>query len=67
MSVSCECCVCCQVKVFATGRSLAQRILADCGVSVYVIYKLEKLGGHGPRWDLRQTKEIECFDIVMTN
>ena len=33
MSVSCKCCVCCQVKVSATGRSLVQRSLTECGVS----------------------------------
>src|SRR5262245_49125207 len=32
MSVSCEC-LCCQVEVSATGRSLVQRSPTDCGVS----------------------------------
>ena len=27
------CCLCCQVEVFATGRSLIQRNLTECGVS----------------------------------
>jgi len=33
MSVSCECCVCCQVEVSATGRSLVQKGSTECGVS----------------------------------
>jgi len=33
MSVSCECCVGCQVQVPATGRSLVQRGPTECGVS----------------------------------
>jgi len=33
ISVSCECCVCCQVQVSATGRSLVQRGPVECGVS----------------------------------
>jgi hypothetical protein len=32
--VSCEC-LCCQVEVSATGRSLVQRSPTDCGVSEY--------------------------------
>jgi hypothetical protein len=32
MYVSCEC-LCCQVEVSATGRSLFQRSPTDCGVS----------------------------------
>jgi hypothetical protein len=36
MSVSCEC-LCCQVEVSATGRSLVQSTPADCGVSLSVI------------------------------
>jgi hypothetical protein len=35
MFVSCEC-LCCQVEVFATGRSLVQRSPTDCGVCVCV-------------------------------
>jgi hypothetical protein len=35
MSVSCECCVSCQVEVSATGRSLVQRSPTECGVSEY--------------------------------
>ena len=31
-SVCCECCVCCQVEVSATGWSLVQRSPTDCGV-----------------------------------
>jgi hypothetical protein len=31
MSVSCEC-LCCQVEVSASGRSLVQRSPTDCGV-----------------------------------
>jgi hypothetical protein len=33
ISVSSESCVCCQVEVSATGRSLVQGSPADCGVS----------------------------------
>jgi hypothetical protein len=35
MSVSCEC-LCRQVEVSATGRSLVQRSPTDCGVCVCV-------------------------------
>jgi hypothetical protein len=38
LSVPFECCVCCQVEVSATGRSLVQRSPTDCGVSLCVIY-----------------------------
>jgi hypothetical protein len=31
------CCVCCQVEVSATGRSLVQSSPADCGASLCVI------------------------------
>jgi hypothetical protein len=31
MFVCCQCCVCCQVEVSATGRSHVQRSLTDCG------------------------------------
>ena len=34
MEVSCECCVCCQVEVSVTGRSLVQRNRTDCGVCI---------------------------------
>jgi hypothetical protein len=37
MFVSFEYCVCCQVQVSATGRSLLQRSRTDCGVSLCVI------------------------------
>ena len=34
LSLSCECCVCCQLReVSATGRLLVQRIIAECDVS----------------------------------
>jgi hypothetical protein len=33
MTVSCECCVFCQVKVSASGRSLVKRSPTECGVS----------------------------------
>ena len=37
MSVSCVCVcvcvVCCEVKISATGRSLVQKSLTECGVS----------------------------------
>jgi hypothetical protein len=36
MFLSCEC-LCCQVKVSATGRSLVQRSPTDCGVYLSVI------------------------------
>jgi hypothetical protein len=36
MFVSCEC-LCCQVEVSATGRSLVQRSPTDCGVCLSVI------------------------------
>src|SRR5215468_1613940 len=36
MFVSCEC-LCCQVEVAATGRSLVQRSPTDCGVCLSVI------------------------------
>jgi hypothetical protein len=34
MFVCCKCCVCCQVEVSATSRSLVQRSPTDCGVSL---------------------------------
>ena len=42
--------VCCQVVVFATGRSPIQRSLTDRGVSLCGIYKLQVWGGLGRRW-----------------
>jgi hypothetical protein len=36
MFVACEC-LCCQVEVSATGRSLVQRRPTDCGVCLSVI------------------------------
>jgi hypothetical protein len=36
MFVSCEC-LCCQVEVYATGRSLVQRSPTDCDVCLSVI------------------------------
>jgi hypothetical protein len=36
MFVSCEC-LCCQVEVSATSRSLVQRSPTDCGVCLSVI------------------------------
>ena len=47
MSVSSERVHC---KISATGRFLVQRSPTDCGVSMYVIYKPQELGGPGPRW-----------------
>jgi hypothetical protein len=35
LPVSCECCVCCQVEVSASGWSLVQRSPTECGVSEY--------------------------------
>jgi hypothetical protein len=37
--MSCDCCLCCQEKVSATGRSLVQRSRTDCGVSNCVRYR----------------------------
>jgi hypothetical protein len=45
MFVCCECCVCCQVEVSATGWSLVQRSSTDCGVSLCVISKPQEWGG----------------------
>jgi hypothetical protein len=43
MFVSCEC-LCCQVEVSATGRSLVQRSPTDCGVCLSVIkWKMNNL------------------------
>jgi hypothetical protein len=50
MDVSLVGVVCCQVEVFATGRSLVQRSPTDCDVSLCVIYKAQERGGPGPRW-----------------
>ena len=47
MSVSCECCVCCQVEVSATGRSLVQRSPTEC-VCLSVISKPQQWVGLGP-------------------
>jgi len=33
MSLFCDCCVYCQVEVYAAGRTLVQRRPTDCGVS----------------------------------
>jgi hypothetical protein len=38
MFVCCECFVCCQVEVSATGRSLVQRSPTDCGVLLCVMW-----------------------------
>jgi hypothetical protein len=35
--ILCECCVCCQTEVSATGRSPVQRSPTDCGVLMCVI------------------------------
>ena len=50
MSVSCECCVYCQVEVPATGWSPVQRSPTDCGVSMCVIQESQEWGGLGPWW-----------------
>jgi hypothetical protein len=42
--------LCCQVEVYATGRSLVQRSPTYCGVSLCVIYKPEERNGSGTRW-----------------
>ena len=34
MPVFCDCCVCCQVKISAMGRSFVQRSPTERGVSV---------------------------------
>jgi hypothetical protein len=49
-------CLCCQVEVFATGRSLVQRSPTDCGVCLSVI----KWNHKNPRhllWTSRQERE----------
>ena len=40
--------VCCQVEVSASGWSLVQRSLTECGVCLSVIVKLWYWGGSGP-------------------
>jgi hypothetical protein len=45
MIVRCECCVCCQVEVSATGWSLVQRSPTDCGASLCVISETLEWGG----------------------
>jgi hypothetical protein len=37
--ISCQCCLCCQVEISATSRSVLQRSPTGCGVSFSVIYK----------------------------
>jgi hypothetical protein len=37
VDVCCQCCVCSQVEVLATGRSRVQRSPTDCDVSLCVI------------------------------
>ena len=54
MCVSCECCVCCQVEVSATGRSPVQRSPTYCGVSCCVIYNLEHAAALARVEQLRQ-------------
>jgi hypothetical protein len=56
------CVVCCQVKVSATGRSLAQRSRADCGVSFYVIWKPQELDGPGPRWSV--ARKVVGYEVI---
>ena len=46
MSVYWECCVCCQVEVSATGRSLVQRRPTECGM--FEFSTDEKRGDPGP-------------------
>jgi len=54
MSVCGECCVCCQVEVYATGWSLVQRRPTDCGVSLCV--KPREWGGRCPLGGCRATR-----------
>jgi len=44
----CEYCVCCQVQVSATSRSLIQRSPTDCAASLCVIEKRSEWGSTGP-------------------
>ena len=46
IDVCCEC-ICCQVEVCASGRSLVQRSPTDCGVSSECDHEAPK-GGHDP-------------------
>jgi hypothetical protein len=56
--LSVVCVVCCQVEVSATGLSLVQTRLADCGASLCVIKKPCERGGHSPRWAAEPQKII---------
>jgi len=51
--------VCCQVEVSATSWLLVQRSPADCGASVYVIYKPQEWGVYGRRWAVAPQKKKE--------
>jgi hypothetical protein len=44
----CCVCLCCQVEVSATNRSLVQRSPTDCGASLCVITKPSERGDHSP-------------------
>jgi hypothetical protein len=55
VSISCECCLCCQVEVSMTGRSLVQRNLTDCVAS---LWKPQEWGGRGPRWAVAPQKKV---------
>jgi hypothetical protein len=44
------CCVCCQVEVSATSRSLVQRSPTDRNALLFVIKKPRERGGHSSSW-----------------
>jgi len=52
----------CQVEVSATGWSLVQRNLTDCGPSLCVIYKPHAWGGHGPLGAVTPKTNICIYD-----
>jgi hypothetical protein len=66
MSVSCEC-LCCQVEVSATGRSLVQSIPTDRDVSLCVIYKHRTRGVAGPRSAVAPEKGRVIFTKISRN
>ena len=71
MSVSCECCVSCQVEVSASGWSLVQRRPTECDVSEFDSETLKisrprptkccEIGGKNHHRDLRVEKWIRMY------
>ena len=49
----------CKVEVSATGRSLVQGSSTVCGVSLFVIQKLQESGDSGPCWAVAPEKSLE--------